>query len=332
MKTIHVPIKDNSYDVHIEKGLLFKAHKFIEKSKELVVITDSNIPLDYIDILKSQLNVKLVVTLNPGEGLKCFDKVQEVITILQKEKLPRSITLVALGGGVIGDLTGFIASIYMRGVDFIQIPTSLLSQVDSSVGGKVGINTDYMKNAVGSFYQPKMVLIDPNTLNSLEERHFNNGMGELIKHGVIRGEGLFLDLLNNNPKDNIEDLIYQSIIIKRDVVIQDVEDKGIRQILNFGHTIGHAIEQQSKYELLHGESIAIGMMLMAKGMNYEDKLRSIFEKYNLPTTYEYNVDELYEYIKTDKKVTSDKLNIILVEEIGNAFIKTINLNDIKSYM
>lgn len=332
MKTVHVPLKQDSYDVHIEKGLLFKAHQFIDTNKELVVITDNNIPKDYIEILKGQLNVVLTIVLKAGEALKCFAETENIINTLVEKKIPRSATLVAVGGGVIGDLTGFVASIYMRGVDFIQIPTSLLSQVDSSVGGKVGINTASMKNGVGSFYQPKVVLIDPNTLNSLEERHFNNGMAELIKHGVIVGKKLFLELLAKNPKEDIEELIFQSITIKKDIVIQDVTDKGIRQLLNFGHTIGHAIEQHSNYKLLHGESIAIGMMMMSKGTSFETDLKAIFEKYNLPIEYSYNKEDLFSYIQTDKKITGDTLNIILVDEIGNGYVKPIKIKEILNYL
>jgi len=332
MKTIHVPLKEKSYDVIIKKGLLNDISDYIDSKKEIVIITDKNIPLKYVNTVKSKLNVLHVLTLNPGESLKCFTEVESVINKLIELKVTRNITLVALGGGVVGDFTGFVASIYMRGVDFIQIPTSLLSQVDSSVGGKVGINTDFMKNAVGSFYQPKIVLIDPNTLETLEKRHFNNGMAELIKHGVIAGKGLFIDILNNDVMQNIDELIYQSITIKKNIVIQDIEDKGIRQILNFGHTIGHAIEQHSNYGLLHGEAISIGMVMMSKGTTYEKDLLSILNKYNLPTSYAYNLDDLYEYIKTDKKVTEKNLNIILAEEVGNGFIKQINIEEIKKYL
>lgn len=332
MKTIHVPIKGKEYNVHIQKGLLFDVDTYLDPNKEYVIITDSNIPIDYQDIIKLKLNVIKTITLNPGESLKCFKIAEQVIEDLIQNGITRNITFIALGGGVIGDLTGFISSIYMRGTDFVQIPTSLLAQVDSSVGGKVGINTSTMKNAVGSFKQPLVVLIDPNTLNSLEKRHFNNGMAELIKHGVIAGKSLFKDLLEKDVITDIEEFIYQSVTIKRDVVIQDEQDKGIRQILNYGHTIGHALEQQSKYKLLHGEAISIGMSKMAKGTPFESDLITLLKKFNLPTEYKYNQDEIYEYIKTDKKINKDTLNIILVEELGNAFMKASSVSDIRKYL
>ena len=332
MKKVHVSLEKNSYDVLIEKGLLSKLSEYVDKDKEYLIITDTNIPREYIMTVKSQLNVTLVYALQPGESLKCAEKVNEIIEDMIAHSIPRSITLVALGGGVIGDFTGFIASIYMRGVDFIQIPTSLLSQVDSSVGGKVGINSKTMKNAIGSFYQPKIVFIDPNTLVTLEKRHFNNGMAELIKHGLIAGKSLYEDLVKKDINSDIEDFIYRSVTIKRDIVIQDVTDKGIRQLLNFGHTLGHAIEQDSGYSLLHGEAIAIGMLMMIKDPSLYNKVRNLLQKYNLPVIYTYDEERIFNYVKTDKKISGNLLNIILLSEEGNAFIKTININQIKEYM
>lgn len=332
MKTIRISLQESSYDVYIDKGLLSNVDKYIDCKKEYVIITDSNIPKQYIMSFSNKLTIKDTIVLKPGESLKCFSQVQYITNRLLGNKIPRSITLIAIGGGVIGDLTGFVASIYMRGVDYIQVPTSLLSQVDSSVGGKVGINTETMKNSVGSFYQPKMVLIDPNTLDTLEERHFNNGMAELIKHGLIAGKSLFKELFANKPKHQIEELIIKSITIKKDIVSQDVKDKGIRQLLNYGHTIGHAIEQHSKYRLLHGESISIGMSLMAKDTDYEKELQDILNKYNLPTSYEYNKEDLMKYIRTDKKVTEKMLNLILVKEVGKGFVKTISVENMKEYL
>lgn len=332
MKIIHMPLGEQSYDVYIEKGIINQCDRFINPEKEIVIITDDNIPQAYIDVLTSKLNVKATYILNAGESLKNANEVNFIIESLIKKGITRSVTLIALGGGVIGDLTGFIASIYMRGVDFIQIPTSLLSQIDSSIGGKVGINTSTMKNAVGSFYQPKVVLIDPDTLNSLEERHFNNGMAELIKHALIDGKGLFKDLIEKDIKANIEDFIYRSLLVKKAHVINDVRDKGVRQILNFGHTIGHALEQYSNYELLHGEAIAIGMLKMAKGTDYEEDLKNLFHKFSLVIEYPYDQEKILEYIKTDKKVIDNTLNLIVIKEVGNPFIKPIKVNDITEYM
>lgn len=332
MKTIHVPIKGNSYDVIIGKGLLNNIEDHIDTSREYVIITDNNIPKDYITFITDKCTVNGIYVIAPGEQSKSMETANLVLNQLVDDGVSRSTTIIALGGGVVGDLAGFVASTYMRGVGFIQIPTSLLSQVDSSVGGKVGINAANMKNAIGSFYQPEIVLIDPNTLNTLEERHFNNGVAEIIKHGLIAGEALFEDLENLDIKENIENIIYQSITIKKNIVIQDVKDKGIRNLLNFGHTIGHALEQNSNYELLHGEAISIGMQIISKGYDYEQRLRQLLIKHNLLIDYEYNKDIIYNLIKTDKKIHNDILNMVLVKKLGDGFIKEIRVEEIKSYL
>ena len=220
----------------------------------------------------------------------------------------------------------------MRGIDYIQIPTTLLSQIDSSVGGKVGINSEHMKNSIGSFYQPKVVLIDPDTLKTLSIKEYNNGISEMIKYGLIADKSLFYDILDKNINDNIEQYICKCIEIKRDIVEKDEFDNGIRQILNFGHTIGHAIEQDSQYSLLHGEAIAVGMNLMSTKNMYHNDLVRILNKYSLPLTYDYDLETIYNYIKTDKKVINNKLNLIVVEQVGNGLIKTIDIKEIKEYL
>jgi 3-dehydroquinate synthase len=332
MRTITVPLKERSYNILIQKGLLSQVEDYLSTEKDYIIITDQNIPKKYIEQLTTKLNVLKVYVETPGESLKCAEKAFTLIEDMLDNSFPKSITIIALGGGVIGDFAGFIASIYMRGVPFVQIPTSLLAQIDSSVGGKVAINSKNMKNAIGNFYQPTIVLIDPETLETLEPRHFNNGMAELIKHGIIDGNPLFEDLLNDSINGNIEDFIERSVRIKTSYVVKDELDNGLRQILNYGHTIGHALEQYSNYSLLHGEAIAIGMTLMSKGTSYESHLRNIFEKYDLPTSYEYNPDDLLKYIVTDKKVKKEKLNLIVIETPGNPLIKPIIINEIRKYL
>lgn len=332
MKEIHVPIKDNEYNIIIGKGLIKSIDKYLDTNKDYVIITDSNIPKIYIDAITSKCLVKHVYIVPPGESSKSMETADLLLNRLVDDGVPRSITIIALGGGVIGDLAGFVASVYMRGVSYIQIPTSLLAQVDSSVGGKVAVNAKNMKNAIGSFYQPKLVLIDPDTLNTLEERHFNNGVAEIIKYALIKDAELFEELASISIINNIIYIIYKCLIIKRNIVINDVLDIGERQLLNYGHTLGHAIEQDSNYKLLHGEAVALGMQMMAKQTNFSGKLQEIIKKYNLPTTYDYNKEDLYHLIKTDKKVTKDTLNHVIVEEPGKGFIKKIKLEQIKEYM
>ena len=328
MKKVHVPLDDRSYDVLIERGILSKIGDYVSEDKQVVIITDDNIPLIYQNIIVPKLHDPLVLSVPSGEQSKSMETAQLLINQMIEKKITRRSIVIALGGGVVGDLAGFVASIYMRGVDFIQIPTTLLSQIDSSVGGKVAVNAKTMKNAIGAFYQPKLVLIDPNTLETLEERQLNSGFAEMIKYGLIASKSLYKALFENDVMNKIEDHIYECVSIKKDIVVEDEKDTGIRQILNYGHTIGHALEQYSNYGLLHGEAISIGMAMISRNTNFHTNLLELLHKYNLPTTYDYDKEKLYNYIKTDKKATNNSLNIILVDDVGKGYIKPISIHEI----
>ncbi len=333
MKTIHVPIENHSYDVYIESNLLDNISSYVTtKNKKVVIITDSLVPLDHVNKVAANLKATEIITFTKGEKHKTFDTVQMIISKLQQLHISRTDLLVAVGGGIVGDVTGFVASIYLRGMDFIQVPTTLLSMVDSSVGGKVGINTPYAKNSVGAFKQPLVVIIDPTTLDTLEPRQFNNGMAELIKHAIIKDKDLFNDLLQHDFSKHKEEFIFRSVAIKRDVVLQDVEDKGIRHILNFGHTIGHAIEMASNHEVLHGESISIAMSLITKKHPAHQKIIKLFTKYHLPTTTNYKMNSLLKYIKRDKKIFDGKLNFISLKEIGEVTSNKILVDEIINFI
>lgn len=328
MIKVHVPLPGKEYEIIIKQNLLEDIDQYIDKSSELVVISDDNIPKQYITKINQKLNNPLNLFIPEGESSKSMETANLLANKLIDNKITRGVTIIALGGGVVGDLAGFVASIYMRGVKYIQIPTTLLSQIDSSVGGKVGVNANAMKNAIGAFKQPEKVLIDPTVLNTLEQRHISNGIAEMIKYGLIASKPLFNNLLEKDVMANIDEYIYECVSIKKEIVLEDEFDYGRRQILNFGHTIGHALEQYSQYDLLHGEAVAIGMVMMSKKSTFYNKLVKVLQKYNLPTSYDYDKDSIYKYITTDKKANKNQLNIILVEEEGNGFIKTINTNDI----
>lgn len=332
MQKINIPIPNKEYNVYIDSGILHKIDQYIDINREIVIITDDFIPKTYLEIIRSKMKNPLIIEVPMGEKSKSISTAYMIINKMIENKITRSCIILALGGGVIGDLAGFVASVYFRGVDFIQIPTTLLSQIDSSVGGKVGINADLMKNAIGSFYQPKMVIIDPDTLKTLSLRQKNNGVSELIKYGLIADASLFKDVCNNDIWDNIEYYIAKCVNIKRDFVVGDEHDHGSRQILNFGHTIGHAIEQESKYQLLHGEAIAIGMLKIAKGKSYENDLVKCFLKYDLIKSFNYDIESIYKFIETDKKANNNYLNIILVDKVGKGFIKKISVENIKEYL
>lgn len=332
MRVIEIPIKNKEYNVYIEDGLLNQVEDFLDVERETVIITDDFIPEIYLNKITSKLQNVKVYKVPHGEHSKSMETANSLINSMISDSVTRGVLIIALGGGVVGDLVGFVASIYMRGVDFIQIPTSLLAQIDSSVGGKVAVNADNMKNAIGSFYQPKKVLIDVDALNTLEQRQFNNGVAEIIKTAYIAGKGLKDELDKGLNSTNIIDVIASCIEFKRDIVVQDVEDRGIRQILNYGHTIGHAIEQAYNYKYLHGEAIAIGMQIISAKESYIDELCDLINKYELPVQYSYDQEKVYDYIKTDKKVTGDTLNIILVKEPGKPLIKPIRVEEIKEYL
>ena len=337
---LKVDLKDRSYPIIIEKGLINRVSEEIRKvykGKKIFIITDDNVNKYYggkisEELKKNDFEVKLLA-LKPGEETKNFNTLPIVYNELLDFNLTRSDLIIALGGGVIGDLAGFVASTYLRGVDFVQIPTSLLAQVDSSVGGKVAVDLDRGKNLVGSFYHPKCVLIDPEVLNTLDNRFFIDGMAEVIKYGCIKDKQFFdyLEKMENNQQliNNMEVVIHKCCDIKRQVVENDEKDKGERMLLNFGHTLGHAIEQYYNYtKYSHGEGVAIGMYVISKiseekGLTKKgtsQRIKDILVKYNLPYELDVNIEETLEAINLDKKKLGNDLNVIILKEIGNSEI------------
>ena len=324
MRKLSVNLKNHSYDILIEDGLLFNLSKYIKevyKENKIFIITDDLVSKYYLDIVKKSLCNYIVewVIIPNGEASKNINTYVMVCEELLKKDIRRNHLLLALGGGVIGDLTGFVAATLYRGLPYIGIPTSLLSQMDSSIGGKTGIDFYERKNIIGAFKQPLMVLIDPKTLDTLDKREFNNGMGELIKHGAIGNLNL-LNMLKDKPRIN-EDIIYESLIVKKNLVELDEFDLKERMLLNFGHTFGHAIELKFGYK--HGEAVAIGM-LMALNMgidlgvtnkNCYNLIEGILRLYDLPNEAlnykEYLKDTIY-----DKKNLAGKIRFILIEDIG----------------
>lgn len=334
-----VNLKEKSYPIYIEKGLLHQADKKIQAiyhGKKIAVITDDHVNHYYGDCIYQQLSkhydVKIIEVLH-GETSKNFNILPSLYKQLLEFKLTRSDLIVALGGGVIGDLAGFVAATYLRGVSFVQIPTSLLAQVDSSVGGKVAVDLPEGKNLVGAFYHPKMVLIDPCVLKTLEPRFIHDGMGEVIKYGCIKDRALF-ERLASYPNfdalyEDIEEIIYTCVDIKRIVVENDERDFGDRLVLNFGHTLAHTIEQHFHYETYsHGEAVAIGMYQITKlseqlGLSKEkmsDRIKTVLKQYELPTHCDVAMQDLVATIKLDKKNINSQLSIILLETLGKAYV------------
>ncbi len=330
----------SSYEIVIQKGIINTlAHeiKNLFKGKKIFIITDKNVDKFYGNLVLKNLtnsgyDVKKMV-LKPGEETKNFLTLPLVYDELLNFRFTRSDLIITLGGGVIGDLGGFVASTYLRGVAFVQCPTTLLAQVDSSVGGKVGVDLDKGKNLVGSFYHPKKVVIDPEVLNTLSDRVFNDGMAEVIKYGCIKDKDFFGNLINySNKKEvvhNIEYIIHNCCKIKKEIVEKDEKDMGERMLLNFGHTIGHAIEQYFNYtKYTHGEAVAIGMYEITKlseelgitKVGTKDIIKDILIKYELPYELTIDINELIETMKLDKKNLKNNINLIFLKEIGESFI------------
>ena len=350
MKKISVNTSQK-YDIFIEKGLLYNCAELIKsqtKSKKFAIISDDIVDSLYSEILINSLNregftaVKYV--FKNGESSKSIENLNNIYSFLAKENITRSDCIIALGGGVVGDITGFAAATFLRGLDYIQIPTTLLAQIDSSVGGKTAINLTVGKNLVGAFKQPILVICDSNVLSTLSEEILADGMAEAIKYGMIRSSSLF-DLINNHNLDTVsnvlDEIIYECISIKSDVVSADEFDKGERMILNFGHTLGHAVESYYNYEKYsHGSAVAIGMALITKQAVtsslcekiYLEKLIKCIEKYRLPVKCSASLNELVPLCYNDKKRESDKINIILCSKIGTCEIKQLTIENFNKFM
>lgn len=342
MEDLVVNLGERSYPIIIKKGLIDETGleiKKIFKGKKIFILTDKNVNSYYGDKVKECLtkegyNVKLMA-LEPGEETKSFNTLPSVYNELLDFKITRSDLIITLGGGVVGDLGGFVASTFLRGIAFVQMPTSLLAQVDSSVGGKVAVDLEKGKNLVGSFYHPKLVLIDPNVLKTLSDRFFKDGMAEVIKYGCIKDREFFYFLKDLKTKEevmnNIEKIIHTCCDIKRCVVENDEKDTGERMLLNFGHTLGHAVETYYNYsKFTHGEAVAIGMyeiskIAEAKGLTESgvaEDIKEILIQYGLP--YEAPIKEssdILDTISLDKKNIDNVLKVVLIKTMGEAYLE-----------
>jgi len=340
MRSVNVSLGSRSYPIQIGTGLLARLGKEcarLNAGTRCAIITDTNVgrryaKLAFNSLVKAGFEPTLVI-VPAGETAKSLRTVQSCYDQLAAQRLERKSFIVALGGGVVGDLAGFVAATYLRGIGFVQVPTTLLAQVDSSVGGKVGVNLKSGKNLVGAFYQPRLVLCDLDTLKTLPERELRAGLAEVIKYGIIYDSQLFARLERDLPKllkrnpAALEAVIARCCEIKADVVSQDETESGLRAILNFGHTIGHAIENSSGYgKYLHGEAISIGQVAAAKlsaltGLAGEDaeRIRVLFENAGLPTKIQLNPakrEKLFAAMRLDKKVSGGEIKFVLAKRLG----------------
>ena len=287
-----------------------------------MIITDAGVPIQYAEKIASQSKEAYIKVVAQGEGSKSLQTAEEILVEMLERQFSRKDCVVGVGGGVVGDLSGFVASLYMRGIDFYNVPTTLLSQVDSSIGGKTAVNLAGIKNIIGAFYQPKAVLIDPDTLNTLSERQIVNGLVEAIKMGATSDKALFDLFLNNDWKNNLDIIIEKALLVKKYVVEQDEKESHLRKILNYGHTIGHGFESAAKGKYLHGECVALGMLYMS-GEEVQKQLLEIYENlgFKVPSLSEFNLDEVKEAILHDKKASNKNCSVVFVSEIGDGQIE-----------
>ena len=321
--------KGRSYDVIVERNALKKVGEYLNLKRKVLVITDRGVPIEYANAVCSASNSPVRVTVESGEESKSIENFQKLLTIMLDNGFTRTDCVVAVGGGVVGDLAGFVASAYMRGVDFYNIPTTLLSQVDSSIGGKTAVNLGGVKNVVGAFYQPKRVIVDPELLKTLPKRQISNGFAEIIKMAVTFDKDLFetiesVDIYNDK---NLEDIIAKAIAIKKNVVENDEKESGVRKVLNFGHTIGHGIEfQQGLSGFYHGECVAIGMLPMCDP-SIRSRVREVLNKAGLPIVWKCDIEKIYNAVLHDKKLDGNKISLIFSDEIGTYRIDKIDVED-----
>jgi 3-dehydroquinate synthase len=342
MKRIKIKLGANSHEVNIGLGSLAQTgHWLIENgfTGKLVIITNSTVKRLYGDALKKNLNAEgfetTVLPVPDGEDQKSLETASRLYNELTDCYTERTTPILALGGGVIGDLAGFVAATYLRGVPFIQLPTTLLAQVDSSIGGKVAVNHGQLKNIIGAFYQPGLVVTDISALKTLPTRELTNGLAEVIKSAVIWEREFFTFLESNLEKvqslddEVLEEVVFRSVKIKAEVVEKDEKESGLRSILNYGHTIGHAIETILNFELRHGEAVAIGMIASARISNEIGilakseltRLENVIKRAGLPTEMPDLIGErVIQVIKHDKKVLRGKVRFILLKSIGDVFI------------
>ena len=320
--------KTYSYDVIIQRNILNNVTEYLSLQRKVLILTDDGVPSEYVLKISSQCLNPIIVTVKQGEQSKNIDNYQLVMNTLIENGFTRTDCLVSIGGGVVGDLGGFISSTYMRGIDFYNIPTTLLSQVDSSIGGKTAIDYNGIKNIIGSFYTPKCVLIDPNTLKTLDKRQLHSGLVEAIKMACTCSSSLFeIISKSKNLEYDIDEIIFQSLQIKQKIVEEDLQEKGIRRVLNFGHTLGHIIESASNYNLLHGECVGIGMLSFSSD-KARKQIKKLLKKYNLPTSYDLTLKDIENYLIHDKKKTGDYIWIVSVENIGSYELKKIKIDEL----
>lgn len=325
---IPVATDTRDYEIILENGALSRVGELLNLERRALIVTDSGVPEAYAAAVAAQCWQPHVVTVPQGEGSKSLKSFERLLREMLDSSFTRGDCVVAVGGGVVGDLSGFAAACFMRGVDFYNIPTTLLAQVDSSVGGKTAVDLDGVKNIVGAFYQPRRVVIDPETLKTLEPRQLRAGLAEAIKMAATSDKALFEDFESCTDLEGaLPDIIRRALLIKKGVVEKDTREAGLRKVLNFGHTVGHAIESFNAGRLLHGECVALGMLPMSGG-DARNRIAAVLRKYGLPTVIEQTAPELLPYLLHDKKTAAGGVDAVIVNEIGSFELKRMSADEV----
>ena len=329
-------LKSRSYDIILKAGCLANLHQFTNvQHRKVFVLTDSGVPAAYAQTVAAQCPEATVYTIPQGEGSKCLKVYGQVLQAMLAFGMDRRDLLVAVGGGVVGDLGGFCAASYMRGIDFINCPTTTLSMIDSSIGGKTAVDLGDTKNIVGAFWQPKLVIVDPATLSTLPRRHFINGLAEAVKASLLADPELFAIFENGDVDAQIGEIICRSLRFKKNVVEQDETERGMRKALNFGHTIGHGIEAVKGIKgrrtvgLFHGECVALGMLPMIESKALQKRVRAVYRRLGLPLRTTYNKEKVLAEMLHDKKAQGGQITIIKVPGLGCWRAETIPVEGLR---
>ena len=319
-----------SYDIVVRRGSLGRVNQLANLDRKVLVVTDTGVPRTYVDTVLAQCGQGVEVCVDQGEGSKSFACLEKLLCTMLENGFSRSDAVLALGGGVVGDLAGFAAACYMRGVDFINCPTTTLSQIDSSIGGKTAVNLAGTKNVVGAFHQPRLVVAAPDTLATLPRRHFVNGLAEAVKAGLIADEKLFCLFETGDADKDLEEILYRSLMVKKEVVENDERETGRRAVLNFGHTIGHGIESAEHLGgLYHGECVALGMLPMIEDEALRRRTKAVYEKLGLPASIRYDGDEIFRFACRDKKAAAGFVTVVKVPELGRVCLEKIPLKELR---
>ena len=324
---LNMELGADSYAITVRRGALKDAGTLFSLDRRVLIVTDSGVPAEYAEAVAACASAPVIVTIPAGEGSKSLEQFAALEEKMTSLRFTRGDCAVAVGGGVVGDLCGFAAACYMRGIDFYNVPTTLLSQVDSSIGGKTAIDFGGYKNIVGAFKQPRRVLIDPEVLRTLPPRQVANGMAESVKMALTSDAALFSLFEAENPEEHLDEIILSSLKIKKAVVEQDVRESGLRRVLNFGHTIGHGIESASG--LLHGECVAIGMLPMCE-KPVRERLRRVLGRLGLPTGLPCAPEAVWEAVAHDKKSSSSGVTAVLCREPGSFVLQSMTVEALKA--